>query len=80
MRKPHTVLDISPEVVNDEIGPYDVPAGQTKYTLVLSDAQVELLAQGVVPEAVSQRAFILLGWKRENARVASRELATGKEA
>lgn len=80
-RKPYAVLDITPpDVVRDELGAYDVPPGQTVYTLVLSDEQMELLADGIVPEAISQRAFVLLGWKREHARVTSRALVAERES
>lgn len=73
-RKPWKVLDISPtpDRVLDQEGEYTVPPGETAYTLVLTDEQMDLLAQGIVPEAISQRAFVMLGWKRENKRVESR--------
>lgn len=68
--KPNAVLDTTPEIVQDfELLP---PRGTTRYELVLADEHVELLAQGVCPEAVSRRAYKMLEWKRTNARVLAR--------
>lgn len=74
--KPHTVLDTTLDPVPDEVidEEYTVPKGETRYTLRLSDEQVELLAQGIVPEGVSARAFRLLEWKRQANRAVAREL------
>ena len=73
--RPYAVVDIShppPEEVRDE--EYVVAPGETVYTLHLTDDQIELLTEGVVPEAIAQRAFRMLEWKRRERRVTARKL------
>lgn len=70
MLKPYAVLDTTPDEVRDET--QLPPKGEVRYSLTLSDEQVELLSQGIVPEAVSRRAFAMLEWKRNNARMDAR--------
>ncbi len=60
-----------PEIVRDET--VDVPKGETEYRLHLDDAEVELLAKGICPEAVAKRAWGMLDWKREHYRNEARE-------
>jgi len=75
-RKPYAVVDTSwpvPDEVRDE--EYTIPKGETRYSLCLSDEQMELLARGIVCEEISQRAFRMLEWKRQSARALSRDLA-----
>jgi len=68
--KPYAVVDTTPDEVRDETF---LPApGQTRYHLTLNDEQVELLAQGICSEALAERAFALLWWKRQAQRVTSR--------
>lgn len=61
-----------PDVVQDEA--IIVPQGDTEYRLWLDDASVELMAQGILPEAVARRCHGMLEWKRRYARVCAREL------
>jgi hypothetical protein len=74
--KPYAIVDTSwpvPDEVRDE--EYTIPKGETRYTLRLSDEQMELLARGIVCEEISQRAFRMLGWKRQSNRTLSQALA-----
>jgi len=66
-RPPHTVVDTTPDEVRDET--LIPPNGLPRYVLTLQDHHVESLSSGVVPEAVSRRAFAMLEWKRRAARV-----------
>lgn len=64
-----------PDVVRDEA--ITVPPGETGYWVLLDDATVELLAQGICPEALAQRMHQnCLDWKREHYRNEAREKAT----
>lgn len=60
-----------PDVVRDEA--ITVPPGETGYWILLDDATVELLAQGICPEALAQRCHRDLDWKRECYRNEARE-------
>lgn len=62
-----------PDWVKDET--VTVPRGETTYVLNLDDAQVELMATGVLPEDVARKCWEALGWKREGYRNDARELA-----
>ena len=68
--KPYAVVSHAPEEVRDEA--VAIVAGETRYWLLLDDAEVENLADGVVSEAVAQRAYRMVGWKREQERVDAR--------
>lgn len=70
--KPYAIVDITPDEVRDEA--LLPPTGATRYVLVLADEQVELLSRGIVPEAVSCRAYAMLSWKRQEARGLARAL------
>ena len=71
-RQPELALDV-PDRVNDEA--VVVPEGETSYWLLLDDASVELMAQGILPEAVASRCHGMLSWKRELYRVDARQSA-----
>jgi hypothetical protein len=61
-----------PDMVRDEtatLGPGDVG-----YWLLLTDDEVEGLASGVCPRAISLKAYEMLEWKREAARQTARAL------
>lgn len=60
-----------PELVIDL--PMTVPRGETVYSMEFDDETVELLAQGVCPEAVAKRCWSLLDWKRAHYRNEARE-------
>jgi hypothetical protein len=55
-----------PDTVRDEA--ITVPAGETAYWLLLDDATVELLRQGIVTEDLAARAHRAVDWKREHYR------------
>jgi len=59
--------------VVDEV--LQIPPGETRYWLQLSDELVEQLARGFCPEAVSTRAHAMLSWKRDFYRATQRETA-----
>jgi hypothetical protein len=70
LKPPYAVVDTTPDEVRDETF---LPApGQVRYTLILSDEQVELLSRGVVSEALCCRAYKMLEWKRTQQRVRAR--------
>ena len=55
-----------PDTVLDEA--ILIPRSETKYWILLTDDQVELLARGIVGRETAQRAFNMLSWKREQYR------------
>lgn len=63
-----------PDLVKDEA--VIVPLGETRYTIDLDDADVELLAQGICPESIAKRCYGMLDWKREHYRNEAREKAS----
>ena len=70
--KPYAVVQTPiPAEVRDEA--VLVPRGDTRYWLLLTDDLVEQLARGVVSEELSQRAFMMLAWKREGERETARD-------
>ena len=68
----HKIAETVPDEVRDEA--ITVPRGETAYWLLLDDADVELLAQGICPETIARRCHGMLDWKREYARLCAREL------
>lgn len=71
--KPYAVVDLTPEEVRDETL---LPAtGGPVYLFALPDEYVELLAKGIVPEALSRRCYANLEWKRMHARSEARTRA-----
>lgn len=78
--RPHTVLALgrhrhAPPIDDARDEAIDIPDGETRYELLLNEESVELLSRGICSEAVSQRCFKLLEWKREAVRALSHELA-----
>jgi hypothetical protein len=71
MRKVKVPPCAIPETVRDE--QITVPEGETRYILILDDATVELLAQGICSEDLAKRAWGCLDWKREYHRMCARE-------
>jgi hypothetical protein len=69
--KPYAVVSHAPETVVDEA--LAIVPGETRYWLLLDDAEVENLADGVVSEAVSRRAYAMTSWKREQTRIDARK-------
>lgn len=67
---PRTPTPDVPEIVRDEA--IIIPPSETGYWLLLDDATVELLAQGIVPEELAQRCHRDLDWKREHYRNTTR--------
>ncbi len=71
--KLYAELPLIPEIVTDET--VTVPKGECSYRFDFDDAEVELMATGVLPARVAQVAWEALSWKREHARNVARELA-----
>jgi len=69
--KPHAVVDTTIDTVRDET--FLPERGQVRYELTLNDEQVELLARGIVSEALCCRAYKMLEWKRMNNRARARQ-------
>lgn len=57
-------------VTNEVLMPRE---GEPRYWLMLGDDHVEALATGRCPEDVAKQAFLMLGWKREQHRMAARQ-------
>jgi hypothetical protein len=74
MAKPSLFNEVPqiPDTVRDEA--ITVPAGETAYWLLLDDATVELLAQGICSEELARRAFGMTDWKREHYRNEARRV------
>ncbi len=70
MKKPSLGQPV-PDTVRDETA--TVEAGETGYWLLLTDAEVELLATGLCPPEIARKAWEMLGWKREHYRNEARE-------
>lgn len=68
-----TVPERCPDEVRSEL--VTVPEGETRYTFLLDDATVELLAAGICPEHFAQQCYMALEWKREQYRVDARHKA-----
>ena len=66
-----------PDVWRDET--VTVPPGETRYWLLLTDEEVEVLSRGICPDRVSTSAFEMLSWKRRENRVTARALSVQKE-
>lgn len=71
--RPREAQLLIPDRVKDET--VTVPRGETTYTFDLDDAQVELMATGVLPEDVARMAWEALKWKREHTRNQARAQA-----
>jgi len=65
-----------PDTVRDEI--LTVAHGECQYELLLDDATVEVLAQGICPEHIARAAYGMLLWKREHYRRLAQEDAAGR--
>ena len=73
---PRAKASFVPSEVTDEA--ILVPPSETKYWILLSDDQVELLARGIVGRETAQRAFHMLSWKRDQQRWMVEELNKGE--
>jgi hypothetical protein len=62
----------APDLVRDETA--TLAPGDPGYWLLLTDDEVEGLASGVCPRAISIKAYQMLEWKREAARETARAL------
>ena len=63
---PRAKASFVPSEVTDEA--ILVPPSETKYWILLTDDQVELLARGIVGRETALRAFNMLSWKRDQER------------
>lgn len=59
------------EQVRDEA--VHIPVGDTTYTVDLDQQTVDELATGICPEALAQRMFDLLAWRRAAIREGVRQ-------
>jgi hypothetical protein len=72
MARRRTTRALIPDIVRDETA--TLAPGDPGYWLLLTDDEVEGLASGVCPRAISVKAYQMLEWKREAARVTARAL------
>lgn len=57
----------APLIARDEA--IAIPAGETTYEVLLDQETVDLLADGICPEALAKRMHALLEWRRSQYRV-----------
>lgn len=72
MTRRRTTAAQVPDIVRDETAM--LAPGDPGYWLLLTDDEVEGLASGVCPRAISLKAYEMLEWKREAARQTARAL------